>query len=323
MTKRRLISPLSLIGSIGRTIAASAGAAALVLGLLGFGVSVSPGRAVAQEHGGGGHGGGGSGHDGGHDDGGHDDGHESGGSGWHGGKSDEEWLLHRGGDHADGEESHSDSEHAGRGGRNAVEELVFRREGGRGAGQGRGGGMEDAVFGDHGRPAWAGGAVPEDIELGRLNAGRAPQSVRDRALEEAYRNALDRDGDGQIDPDADLTAVESPNANLALYQQAVGGEHWTLDDAATFLGRAADKNLPIAAETLFAVHTILGLEDPELVFAGYGYDRAARVDAATLAAVFGGENATASGVSGFAQAADDVRAIEKYQHDHPSEALIN
>lgn len=287
-----------------RRLAVVAGAGAMVLaGALLHEAPLGTARALAQEH----------------DEGGGHGGH----GGRHGGMTEEEWLQHRGEHEEGGEEGHSGGEHAGRGGRDPVEEWVFRREGGR-SGQGRGGnGLEGSVFADRGRPDWAGGAVPEDIELGRLNAGRAPQSVRVRALEEAYRSILDRDGDGQIDPGADLGAVESPNANLALYQQAIDGDRWTLDDAAGFLGRAAEKNQPIGTATIFAVHVILGLEDPELVFAGYGYERAVSVDAGMLAAVFGGENVLAAGVGGFAQAADDVRAIEKYVHDHAEGALIN
>jgi hypothetical protein len=176
--------------------------------------------------------------------------------------------------------------------------LVFRRPG-------RGG-----------KPSWAGGAVPEDIEIGRLNAARAPGSVRQHALIEAYANVLDKDQDGQVDASADLGAIESPVANLALYEQAIRDGGWTPESAARFLGQAAEKSLPINADTIFAVHTILDLEDPALTFDGFSYDRASVIDAATFATVFSGENATGSGVSGFAQAADDIRAIKQFEHDH-------
>lgn len=279
------------------------GAGALTLSL------VPPTPAQAQEHTGGkgssGSGGSGS-HDSGEDEGhsggsGEDEGH-SGGSGGH--KGGVENKVFRGGNETRGSGS------GGRGRDSGVEGQVF---------QGGQGGRSGSDGASGGKPVWAGGAVPEDVELGRLNVARSPDQVLARALNEAYSTSLDKNHDGVLDADADLAAVESPMANLALYAEAMSGKRevagsWTLDQAADFLGKAADKNIVINTGTVRAVGVILELPDNGNL-STYTYDRAA-AHPGSLTTVFGGSGYAGTGIDAFAQAADDERAIVSYEHDH-------
>ncbi|MDH3242316.1 MAG: hypothetical protein OEO83_16810 [Alphaproteobacteria bacterium] len=196
-----------------------------------------------------------------------------------------------------------------------MEDKVFRWQGGRKGSDS----LEDRVLRQGERPAWAAGAVPEDLELGRLNVARAPESMRAHALIEVYAGNLDKDGDGVIDADADLDAIESPVANLALYERAMEAGTWPLDQAAKFLGRAADKSIPIGAETVEAINLILGVPDDSASIDGFSYDRSQTYPADIIESVFGGQNYTGTGVGGFAQAADDERAVTKYLHDHSAD----
>jgi hypothetical protein len=199
-----------------------------------------------------------------------------------------------------------------------------------GAGRGRHGtGIEDKVLrsgqasaprGDgtsRSRPVWAGGGIPEDVELGRLNVARAPEKVLKKALDEAYITNLDKNVDNILDADADLTAIDSPRANLALYREALSGARkvqgaWTQDQAAIFLGKAADKNIAISMDTVSALNLILEVSPDVSTFS---YDRAGAYPS-ELSTVFGGKGYTGTGIGAFAQAADDARAITLYQHDN-------
>lgn len=176
--------------------------------------------------------------------------------------------------------------------------------------------------GDHGstdsgtRPPWAQEGIPH-VELGRLNVARAPAHVLDRSLTEAYTTNLDKNGDNVLDADADLAVIDSPIANLALYLEALNGERqvdgtWTLLEAASFLGKASDKYIPVSAETVGAINVILGVADYD--YSSFQYDRSA-VHPDELATVFNGETYTGDGLDAFAQAADDARAIIVYLHD--------
>lgn len=238
---------------------------------------------------------------------------------------------HSASDHVDHDSGHTGQRGAGRGGRHGdgqgedhggggvghadLEDQVFRR-----GAAGRGGGMEDSILRQGGRPVWAGGAVPEDLELGRLNVARAPGSMRAHALEEVYSTNLDKDSDGQIDEDANLDEVESPVANLALYEEALKQGRWSTSQAAMFLGRASDKTIPIGSETVEAVNLILGVPENHAGIEAFTYQRSDVYAPAILEAVFDGAAWSGSGLEGFAQAADDERAVTLFLHDHP-EAL--
>lgn len=258
-----------------------------------------PGTAFAQHSGGGG-----GGH---HEDESHD--------------SDPGHLLHdpahggqSGGGHGGGGHGGQGGHGGGRGAGHAnIEDTIFRW-GGEGS---RGGRIEDRIFRQEQRPVWAGGAVPEDLELGRLNVARAPAGTREHALEEIYSNNLDKDGDGVIDTDADLDAVDSPVANLALYEEALKGGAWTLEQAAMFLGRASDKTIAISTETVEAVNLILGISADVAGIESFTYDRSATFPPELLDAVFSGHGYVGEGIDAFAQAADDERAVSLYLHDHP------
>ena len=127
----------------------------------------------------------------------------------------------------------------------------------KGKGKGRHGGGKagsDAVTRDRGqRPVWAQEGLPE-VELGRLNAARAPDHVLSRALGEAH-SAL------AADPQA---GVHSPPQNLALYWEAMTSQGtWTREQAATFLATAADKRVPITTDTVRALNLILGVNESD------------------------------------------------------------
>lgn len=112
----------------------------------------------------------------------------------------------------------------------------------------------DAVTRDRGRrPVWAQEGLPE-VELGRLNAARAPDHVLFRSLAEAHTTLA-------ADPQA---GVHSPPQNLALYWEAMTSQGiWTREQAATFLATAADKRVPITTDTVRALNLILGVNESD------------------------------------------------------------
>ncbi|MCC0070746.1 MAG: hypothetical protein H6897_12570 [Rhodobacteraceae bacterium] len=202
------------------------------------------GGAAYAQHTGGSHGGGG--HDGEeHDDSGHSGGH-SGHSGGHSGGS---------GGHSGGHGSG-----AGTGGH------------GQGAGAGRG------QPGAGGRPVWAREGILE-VELGRLNVVRAPSHVLQRAYDEALASLTPEMADfysmdlnemiAALSTNFDnLSYIDSPLQNLALFEDALDGSSVLTSTGeisntngnllAAFLGVASDKNIPITADSVTAVTTILG-----------------------------------------------------------------
>jgi len=140
-----------------------------------------------------------------------------------------------------------------------------------------------------GRPAWAGGTIPEDVELGRLNVARAPGHVLDRALAEAlatmdptlYTWYLYPTLQSVIDAILNQTAVrvDSPLQNLALYKDMLtdgmigdGTKIEVYEDnllvlAAIFVGGASDKTVPVTVDTVNALNTIMGVTLPSYVTA--------------------------------------------------------
>ncbi len=128
-----------------------------------------------------------------------------------------------------------------------------------------------------GKPIWSQEGIPE-VELGRLSVARSPDHVLQRSYDEAiasvspdmvsfYNLPLDQVID-QLSLNFDnLSFIDSPLQNLALLKDALDGtsglsalgvtnNNETLE--AIFLGVASDKTLPITAETVVAVTTILG-----------------------------------------------------------------
>ena len=267
--------------------------------------------------------------------------HDSGHSGSHGGAGGHSG---RGAGHSssEGHSGHSSGAKGGKGGKGGggirdiyipgthgsgskmLEAEVFRSPGGHDSeissteGQdrpdvirGRKGGTGSA-----GKPPWAGGVIPEDVELGRLNVARAPDHVLEKARVEVYAT-YDQDGNGVIDQPEDLREVDSPLANLALYKEALLEGKWTLDQAAIFLGKASDKNLPLSGESLQALNIILQIDDSQK-FANFSYSRETQYTPEEIQTIFEGKNVVTAGAPGFAQAADDVRAVVLYYHDYPS-----
>jgi len=197
-----------------------------------------------------------------------------------------------------------------------------------------------------------------EVELGRMSVARAPSKVLDRAFDDAMATiAMDADGileydaAGRIlvvDADGVVYRIDSPLANLALYEAALSGTgDWTLAQAAAFLGTAVDKEGEILVDTVAYMNAILGIEgtitgDDGNLYYDYStvtYDRATTytgtieyaelvVDPNTgdttvviktdtiLNAVFDGENATGTSIDGFALAADDARTVIDFLHEH-------
>ena len=138
--------------------------------------------------------------------------------------------------------------------------------------------VEDRIFHSGGPPIWAQEGIPE-VELGRLNVGRAPGFVLaradDKALEEFNQNmaALYNLTAGQAaellqNNYDEIERIHSPVQNLALYKDVmIFGKTQlpgvtpasTYDLAAIFLGSASDKNIPITNDTIIAINRILGL----------------------------------------------------------------
>ncbi len=173
--------------------------------------------------------------------------------------------------------------------------------GGRGSGQGgpssestskgpRYGGGENANKPSEGRgsPSWSHDTLPEDVTLGRLSVARAPAHVLDKALIEAistmdfalYKltslsDVLAAINSGTISGEV-FTRVDSPLQNLALYKDLLI-QGWIGDGTtklpvstsstelllAVFLGSAADKTIPITADTVTAIDTILQVKLPD------------------------------------------------------------
>lgn len=249
----------------------------------------------------------------------HSSGHSGGGPG--GGSHSAAGKHTSGGHDSDG---HDSGAHGGRKGESGTGASSS------GAGRGRRGtGVEDKVLRPgqasvprddrtgRSRPVWAGGTIPEELELGRLNVARAPDKVLKTAIDETYATNLDKNADGVLDNDADFSVIDSPRANLALYREAVSGTRrvagvWTLTQAAEFLGKAADKRIAITEGTVAALDLILEVTPS---YAAFSYDRAATYPD-ELAAVFDGDGYSGTGINAFAQAADDVRAIALYKHDN-------
>jgi len=207
-----------------------------------------------------------------HDSGGHTGGHTGGHSGGQGGSA--------GGGHDDTSHDHGEGEEGGSSG-----------HGGRGyRGGGRGGhGHSHDVAGDVSdsvenrvlrgrRPVWAQEGIPE-VELGRLNVGRAPSFVlaraEDKALEEftdvmagLYNLTAEQAASLIRDNYEGIVRIHSPVQNLAMYRDVmVFGQTQlpgvtpasTFDLAAIFLGSASDKNIPVSEDTVIAINRILGL----------------------------------------------------------------
>jgi hypothetical protein len=171
----------------------------------------------------------------------------------------------------------------GQGGPGVDSDAKGPRYGGSGTGQ-KGGGA--------GKPVWAQEGIPE-VELGRLNVIRAPASVYDRQLAEAFK-AITADEAilefykltvadiEKLDLDT-VVRLDSPLANLALLRDLladgkieVAGQTLTLttDLQAILLGSASDKTVPISADTVTAIYTIIGYTQP--------YDAAAIAAAAEV-----------------------------------------
>lgn len=150
-----------------------------------------------------------------------------------------------------------------------------------------------------GRPVWAKEGIPE-VELGRLSVARSPASVLQHAYDETITNWSTlgttvltlKNPDGTtytltvaqlyslpaaqfaqvVELNYDVVSrIDSPLENLALLKDVAADGTTNLtgvtpsstnDLAAIFLGSASDKELPVTADTVIAVYTLLGLPAP-------------------------------------------------------------
>ncbi len=122
----------------------------------------------------------------------------------------------------------------------------------------------------------------KEVELGRLNLGRAPSKVLDRAFAELLRNleaanVVMLDPAGRLEPDG--VAVDAPAENYAIHVQLEsygvltgphgvvplpaqpGSQHAFLDHAATGLAAAADKTGSINVDLVAYSNRIMGIPD--------------------------------------------------------------
>jgi hypothetical protein len=120
------------------------------------------------------------------------------------------------------------------------------------------------------------GVVPAEVELGRLNLGRAPTTVLEHAEDEALSKitadgvTLSLDPAGRIMVDG--VTIDSPLENLALYIAVISGdqtvlsalepllaESSALEIAAALLGGSADKTGEITNDVVFYSNVIYNL----------------------------------------------------------------
>lgn len=185
----------------------------------------------------------------------------------------------------------------------------------------------------------------QTVEFSRLNVSRSPNKVTDKALESALSaiqsaDEITYDDAGRIVviKDGEASTIDSPIENLALYVDAIKNGAFTAQQAASFLGAAADKTQPINLDIVVYLNTILGLNGTSgtnyVNYSNFTYDRAdvysgdvtylvANGDGTyhtevkpIIDAVFHNENVNETGAEAFAQAADDARAVIQFVHDN-------
>jgi hypothetical protein len=138
------------------------------------------------------------------------------------------------------------------------------------------------------------GVAPLEVDFGRLNLGRAPDSVIAHAEDEAL-NKITADGvELGLDPAGRITVdgatIDSPLENLAIYIAIMTGDQVvlnaleplllaegmsSLDMAAIMLASAADKTGDIDIDTVWYLNSIYGFTDQgEYVdYSSVSYDR--------------------------------------------------
>ncbi|MBL28547.1 MAG: hypothetical protein CMM50_13455 [Rhodospirillaceae bacterium] len=134
--------------------------------------------------------------------------------------------------------------------------------------------------------------MTQEVELGRLNMGRAPDMVTERATDEALAtlNAAtdvrtDAAGRLEVLVDGEWKTIDSPLENMGLYldliddgtiegltNPVVSSAFSNLTDgqltaedlisAAVLLGAAADKYTPLSLDEVMYTNNILGVNDP-------------------------------------------------------------
>lgn len=218
---------------------------------------------------------------------------EKGGSGGHESESADGVDVDESHDHEDGEDhgskgkgrggsgGHAEGEDGGHDDEGHDEGGEHGGKGGSAAASGRGGNAsrdsESAETSHGGKPVWAQEGIPE-VELGRLNVVRAPGNVLDHAVDEALSsftsdqaavyNLTAEEFANLVATDYDnVTRIDSPLENLGLYRDLLNSgavppgvtPATTLDLAAIYFGSASDKTIPVTADRVLAINTILGV----------------------------------------------------------------
>lgn len=185
----------------------------------------------------------------------------------------------------------------------------------------------------------------QEVEFSRLNVSRSPSKVTDKALQAALStiqsaDEITHDAAGRIVAikDGEAKTIDSPLENLALYEDAIKNGAFTAQQAAAFLGAAADKTKPINLDIVVYLNTILGLNGTSgtnyVNYTNFTYDRAQAYSGDVtylvsdgdgkyhtevrpiIEAVFHNRNVDKTGADAFAQAADDARAVIQFVHDN-------
>ena len=218
-------------------------------------------------------------------------------------------------------------------------------------------------------------AIP--VDLGRLSVSRASSSVLTSQLKTAVDSlnaadsiTLDAAGRLVLTKDGVSSAIDSPLENLALYKEVLttgtitgltadalskltsstnltlvalatsGVQTGDVSAAASFLGAASDKTIPLTVDAVVNINTILGINtktadgtttyynystfnfDPLLVYGSTTVDvlvKQGDVYVPTVTNVYStllsGQTAS-DNIAAFTQAADDSRTIIQYVHDN-------
>lgn len=173
--------------------------------------------------------------------------------------------------------SHDDESHendSGKKGKGGKVDGGKSGQGGNPDAGGAGGKNQDATENVGKRPAWAKEGIPE-VELGRLNVARSPDQVLSRAYTEALATYSPQMAEfyklsvsGMVEQLSlnwdNVAIIDSPLQNLAMLKETLKGTQvlGNVNSAdtlmAAFLGTASDKTIPISADTVIAITTILG-----------------------------------------------------------------
>jgi hypothetical protein len=192
-----------------------------------------------------------------------------------------------------------------------------------------------------------------EVSFDRLNMGRSPSKVLDHAYNEAVSSILssstavtyDSAGRLVVTIDGEQKVIDSPLENLALYTTFLKDGGLTIKDssgnvvysttdpqvAASLLAAASSKEgEALTVDTVMYLNENILKTAPSVNLSSFTYDRSvvygdvtltdaagATLNALTVLNALNGDAYADSGVTGFAQAADDARTIIEFVHNNP------